>query len=254
MQETIKATGEKDMTKKVGTWWIRDGLEARRTEARGFGDVLDCLSSFQWTEDHGDSNVIRKDFVETASYTERVDQVDFMFMCSHGSYDPDKSSTWGEAFRTSDGTVRCTNAIDWGKNDLEYFSSHACKLLYHSSSNSVGRWISAFERLHYMFGFHTVSHSGKDQEDRGRKFATYAAFHLFFPEEFRGMVPVYTLRAAWKKANQEVEGSSVKWAYLRANGNNQSGNWVNTYNESLETGEPNDPINNREFWTAKGSC
>ena len=51
------------MAKRVGTWWIKDGLEERRTEARGFGEVLDCLSSFSWTEDHGDNNVLKKDFV-----------------------------------------------------------------------------------------------------------------------------------------------------------------------------------------------
>ena len=237
------------MAKRVGTWWIKDGLDDRRKEAQSFGEVLDILSSFSWTQDHGDSNVLEKDFVETTGYAEKIDQVDLMYMCSHGSYDPEDSSTWGHAFRTWDGTVETSESIDWGKGDLEYFSSHACKLLYHSSSNSVGRWIPAFKRLHYMFGFHTVSNSGNDQEDRGGKFAIYAALHLFFP--FFGS---YKLRKAWKKACIETESSSVKWAYLRANGNTSGGTWVNTYNERLETGEPNDPTINRDFYTAKGSC
>ena len=121
------------MAKRVGTWWIRDGLDARRDEARGFGSTLDALNDFDWTEDHGDSDVLKRDFVETSEYTEKVDLVDVMFMCSHGSYDPDDSSTWGHAFRTSDGRVRTSDDIDWGKGDLELFSSHACRLLYHSS-------------------------------------------------------------------------------------------------------------------------
>jgi hypothetical protein len=237
------------MAKRVGTWWIKDGLDARRKEAQSFGEVLEILSSFSWTQDHGDSNVLKRDFVETPSYTEKIDQVDLMYMCSHGSYDPGDSSTWGHAFNTWDGTVETSDTIDWGKVDLEYFSSHACKLLYHSSSNSVGRWISAFKRLHYMFGFHTVSHSGSNQEDRGGKFALYAAWHLLIP--FFGS---YKLRKAWKKACIQTEGSSVKWAYLRANGKTSGGTWVNTYNERLEIGEPNDPTTDRDFYTAKGSC
>ena len=241
------------MAKRVGTWWIRDGLDDRRKEAQGFGDVLNSHSSFSWTEDHGDNNVLKKDFVETANYAEKVDNVDFMFMCTHGDYVPDDSSTWGEAFLISDGSVRISDSINWGKADLEYFSSHACKLLYHSSSNSVGRWIPAFERLHYMFGFHTVSHSGKNQRDRGEKFALYSAFHLFLPAGFPLFI-WFTLRGAWKKANVEVEGSSVKWAYLRANGETSSGQWVNTYNERLEIAEPKDPTNKKSFFTAKGSC
>jgi hypothetical protein len=243
------------MAQRVGTWWIKDGRDERRKEAQGFGDVLANLSSFSWTQDHGDSAVVKNDFVETAGHAEKVDEVDLMYMSSHGSYNPDDASTWGHAFSVSDGTVRTSDAIDWGKNDLEIFSSHACKLLYHSTSNSVGRWIAAFKRLHYMFGFHTVSNSGKDQEERGEKFAAYAAWHLFFPSGFMFGPDSYTLRAAWKKACCETEGSSVKWAYLRANGRPYAGGpWVNTYNERLEASEPNDPVVEREFWTAKGSC
>lgn len=241
------------MAKRVGTWWIKDGWDQRRKEAQSLGEVLEILSSFDWSQDHGDSNVLKKDFVETADYAEKIDRVDIMYMSSHGNYDPDDSSTWGHAFNVWGGTVNAANTIDWGKSDLEYFSSHACKLLYHTSSNSVGRWINAFKRLHYMFGFHTVSHSGSSQEDRGAKFGLYAAFHLFFPF-FPFFGTSYKLRTAWKKACCETEGSSVKWAYLRANGNTSSGTWVNTYNERLETSEPKDPINNREFWTAKGTC
>lgn len=238
------------MAKRVGTWWIRDGLNARRDEAQGFGEILDLLSSFDWTQDHGDSAVLKKDYVETSGYSEKVDMVDLMFLCTHGQYDPDDSSTWGKKFATSDGSVSSGDSIKWGKVDLEYFSTHACRLLYHSSSNSVGRWISAFKKLHYMFGFHTPSYSGTNQKKRGSKFALYAALHLFFPWFFSG----YTLRTAWKKANVEVEGSSVKWSYLRASGKTSSGQWISTYNDKLQTTEPKDPVNDRTFWTAKGSC
>ena len=45
-------------------------------------------------------------------------------------------------------------------------------------TNSVGRWIPAFERLHYMCGFHTSSYSGGGQNPRGTYFAAYGgAYH-----------------------------------------------------------------------------
>ena len=237
------------MAKRVGTWWIRDGVEDRRREAQGFGEILELLPDFDWTQDHGDSDVLERDFVETPEYNEKVDLVDYMFMCTHGSYNPWDSTTWGRAFSTWDGTVNCAEDIDWGKWDLEIFSSHACKLLHHSSDSRVWRWIPAFKRLHYMFGFHTDSFSDPPQAERGKKFAIYAALHLFFPW-FSG----YTLREAWKKANVEVEGSSVEWAYLRTSGDSSSGSWVNTYHEQLQVGEPTDPVSHRTFYWSKGTC
>lgn len=140
-----------------------------------------------------------------------------MFMCSHGVYNDKDSSTWGRTFATSSGNVSVSDSIEWGQNDLEIFSSHACKLLYHSSSNTVWRWESAFKRLHYMFGFHTVSYSGKGQRDRGKKFASNAVAHIILKLALGIQIPGMTLREAWKKANIEVEDSSVKWAYLHSN-------------------------------------
>ncbi len=242
------------MARQFGTWWIKSGMDERRDEARSFGDVLEHVPSMYWTEDHGEGDVVKKDFVKTPGYAERVDKVDGLYMSSHGSYNPDDEPTWGHAFCTYDGVVQASDAIEWGHSDLEFFASHACKLLYHSATNSVGRWIPAFSRLHYMFGFHTVSNSGKDQEDRGGKFATYAAFHLFFPPGMPWFAASYPIRTAWKKACIETEDSSVQWAYLRANGRTTGGTWVDTYDERLEVAEPNDPVNDREFYTCRGSC
>jgi hypothetical protein len=242
------------MARNVGTWWIRDGLDDRRDEAQGFGSALANIPGFAWTQDLGDSNVLRQDFVNTANYTERIDLVDAMFMCSHGVYNDNDPSTWGLTFATSNGNVSVSDSIEWGQNDLEIFSSHACKLLYHSSSNEVWRWEPAFTRLHYMFSFHTVSYSGKGQRDRGKKFASNAVTHIIINNLLGVRIPAMTLREAWRKANIEVEDSSVKWAYLRAEGNNASGQFVGTYGETFESGEPGDPIQNRTFFYLNGSC
>jgi hypothetical protein len=73
----------------------------------------------------------------------------------------------------------------------------------------------------------------------------YAAWlHAVMP-----WVPQYTVRDAWKMANVAVEGSNVEWAYLRA-----TAPGADTYNEKLGTTEPADPVTNRSFWTAHGSC
>lgn len=227
------------MARRLGSWWIKDTIDGRRIEAQGFCSLLDSISGFDWTQDHGDSNVLEKDFVETANYSEKVDQVDAVMMSSHGN--PNEFSVW-------DGRVSTWDTIDFGKGDLEIFATHACKLLEHTNTNSVGRWIPAFKRLHYMFGFHTSSFSGGNQKWRGMWFAMYAAY-LYYVFGLS-----YTLREAWKKANVLVEGSSVKWAYLRCTGTDSQGNSASTYNEKLRTTETKDPTHNRSFWTAKGTC
>lgn len=225
------------MTKYVGSWWIKDGIDGRRIEAQGFASLLNGLSGYCWTQDHGDSAVREKDFVETASYTEKVDLVDAVMMSSHGN---------PNGFSVSDGSVSTSDTIRFGKGDLEIFATHACSLLEHSASNSVGRWCGAFDRLHYLCGFHTSSYSGGGQNARGHYFAMYAAwlaavFPFFAP---------YTVREAWKMANVLVEGSDVQWAYLRA-----TAPGAETYNEIFNTSEPADPVGaGRTFWTARGSC
>lgn len=224
------------MARRLGSWWIKDGIDGRRIEAQGFASLLGSLPGYDWTEDHGDSNVLEKDFVETASYTEKIDKVDAVMMSSHGNTN---------AFSVSNGSVSTSDTVRFGKGDLEIFATHACKLLEHSSSNSVGRWIPAFDRLHYMFGFHNSSYSGGGQNARGTWFAIYAAwYHAVIP-----WMPQYTVRESWKKANVMVEGSQVEWAYLRA-----TGTGANTYNEVLGIGETADPTTNRSFWTSHGPC
>lgn len=224
------------MARTIGSWWIKDGIDGRRVEAQGFASTLDSISGYDWTEDHGDSGVVRKDFVETANYTEKVDNVDAVQMSSHGN--PNGFSTWNGSVTTSD-------SIDFGKVDLEVFATHACKLLEHTAANPVGRWCPAFERLHYMCGFHTSSYSGGGQAPRGQYFAMYAAWlHAVIP-----WMAQYPIRDAWKMANVAVEGSNVEWAYLRA-----TGNGADTYNELLTPSEPSDPTVNRTFWTKRGTC
>ena len=224
------------MARRIGSWWIKDGIDGRCLEAQGFASLLNTISGFDWTEDHGDSDVLEKDFVETAHYTEKVDEVDALQMSSHGN--PGGFAVW-------DGSVSTGDTIRFGKSDLEIFATHACNLLEHTSANSVGRWCQAFDRLHYMCGFHTGSFSGGGQNSRGTYFAAYAAWlHAIVP-----FLPQYPVREAWEMANIVVEGSDVQWAYLRA-----TADGANTYNEMLTSGEPVDPVVNRSFWTAHGSC
>jgi Family of unknown function (DUF6345) len=226
------------MGNRVGSWWIKDGIDGRRLEAEGFASLLGVLPQFDWTENHGDSNVLESDFVTTSGATQRSDSVDALQMSSHGS--PNGFLVW-------QGSVTTSEAVDFGKSDLEIFATHACDLLEHSTSNPVGRWIPAFKKLHYMLGFYTSSYSGGGQNSRGTWFAMYAAYLYYHPLVFLSFdMPV---REAWAEANEIVEGSDVRWAYLRAEAANAP-----TYNERLREAEANDPVTNRTFWTANGTC
>lgn len=226
------------MVKRVGSWWIKDGIDGRRLEAEGFASTLGSLPQFDWTENHGESDVLESDFVTTSGATQRTDSVDALQMSSHGN--PNEFLVWG-------GSVTSSEAVDFGKSDLEIFATHACDLLEHTASNSVGRWIPAFQRLHYMLGFFNSSYSGGGQNSRGTWFAFYAAYFFYRPLLFlRFDMPV---REAWAEANEIVEGSSVRWAYLRAEAANAP-----TYNERLREAEATDPVTNRTFWTASGTC
>jgi hypothetical protein len=224
------------MARNIGSWWMKDGIDGRRIEAQGFASTLAAISGYAWTVDLGDSNVVKKDFVETANYTEKVDLVDAVMMSSHGN---------PNGFSVNNGSVTTGDTIKFGKGDLEIFATHACKLLENSAAHPVGRWCASFDRLHYMCGFHNSSYSGGGQNARGQYFAYYAAWlHAVLP-----WMPQYSVREAWKMANVMVEGSDVEWAYLRA-----TAPGADTYNEVLGTGEPVDPVANRSFWTAHGSC
>ena len=224
------------MARTIGSWWIKSGIDGRRIEAQGFAAMLDSIPGFDWTEDHGDSAVLERDFVETANYTEKIDNVDAVQMSSHGNPD---------AFSVSNGSVSTSDTIRFGKGDLEIFATHACHLLENSTAHPIGRWCGAFDRLHYMCGFHTSSYSGGGQSPRGQYFAMYAAWlHAVIPFN-----PQYTVREAWKMANVMVESSDVEWAYLRC-----TGSGADTYNEKLTSGEPADPTANRSFWSNHGSC
>jgi hypothetical protein len=224
------------MARTIGSWWIKDGIDGRRIEAQGFAATLSPLADFEWAIDRGDSGVVEKDFVETASYSEKVDEVDAVQMSSHGN--PDAFAVWNGSVSTSD-TIR------FGKGDLEIFATHACHLLENSAAHPISRWCKAFDRLHYMCGFHNSSYSGGGQNARGQYFAMYAAWlHAVIP-----FMPQYPVREAWKIANTLVESSDVEWAYLRA-----TAPGADTYNELLTGSEPVDPTVNRSFWTAHGSC
>jgi hypothetical protein len=205
-------------------------------EAQGFASLLGGMSQFDWTEDHGESGVLKSDFVTTSGAVQRTDSVDALQMSTHG---------WSDGFLVSGGSVTTADSIDFGKFDLEIFATHACDLLEHTSTNSVGRWIPAFERLHYMLGFHNSSYSGGGQNARGTWFAIFAAWGYY---SFWGMwdMPV---REAWAEANEIVEGSNVQWAYLRA-----ESAAAPTYQERLREAEPADPTSGRSFWTARGTC
>jgi Family of unknown function (DUF6345) len=135
-------------------------------------------------------------------------------------------------------------AVDFARSDVEVLASHACGLLEHTPRNSAGRWIPAFERLHYLLGFHDDAYSGA-QHPRGSLPAAYSAWLQY---TFFGAFDL-PVREAWAEANELVESADVHWAYLRATSPE-----ADTYDERLRAGEQPAPAAGRTFYTARGTC
>lgn len=129
--------------------------------------------------------------------------------------------------------------------DGDVLVSYACGLLEHTPENPVGRWIPAFDRLHYLLGFPGPSYSGGGQDPRGALLAAYASG---LRDTFAGAFDL-PVREAWAEANELVEGPDVQWAYLRATSPE-----ANTYRERLGAEEPDTPASDRSFILALGTC
>lgn len=100
---------------------------------------------------------------------------------------------------------------------------------------AVTRWDSAFNGLHYIFGFNSVS---RDVKDRGRIFAQY-------------LNDGFKFRVAWKKACQETESSDIRWAYIRAvqeGTDTENDHWIN---KGYVSNPPDAPTS---FVFRDGSC
>ena len=171
----------------VGVEWINNydwlpKLSHEHEDAGGFYDELiqnaGWIGSFNW----GDGNAWEDDFKRTdknGNAPSWADSVDFCYFTGHGS-------PWGFNFRSDvpdDNTVESdqysgplNGDLRLGRSNLEWLALEVCNTLQWEATsgratyNVFDRWRAAFEGLHIMCSFTTVS---LDLPTPGRYFAAY---------------------------------------------------------------------------------
>jgi hypothetical protein len=220
----------------IGVEWIQDyhgqgNLGKTRSQAEGFYNTLSGVRSFNF----GDDSAWDQDFEEqgvgapaTGTDTIWADSVDIVYLSGHGNA---SGVIFGLKTR-DDGRMRSTE-VRWGNGRLKWIAPDACEVL--RDSLATARWRAAFQGLHYMLGFHTLS---TDEAHRGRVFADY-------------LNQGWRIRDAWILACQDTEGSDTQWAYLRADAAG-----TNTFNDRWigEGFVSPDPTNPTSFVYIRGSC
>lgn len=190
---------------EIGIEWVNDyhsaswpDLENCQEEAERFQTRLNGVSVFNW----GDDLAWDQDFEQSGASTWHpsgtdhlwADDVDIVFYSGHGQ---SSGPRFGET--NQDTGEPKHSELQLGNKDLEWAVFDACYVL-EEGGKYYDHCYDIFQGLHYMFGFHTISH---DSPSRGEIFADY-------------LNAGETVRQAWINACQETEDADVEWAYLRA--------------------------------------
>lgn len=222
----------------IGIEWVNkyngyaSDLHNNDDNAKGFYTTLDGIREFDWGDDNAwDQDFEEKNVGSPPAGTDEIyaDNVDICFFSGHGS---PSGPSFGRRDR-DDGRARFTE-LKLGNRQLEWIIFDACQVL--NEDGVFDRWVRTFHGLHYILGFHSNT---SDSPRRGRVFAENLN---------RG----WTVREAWIRACEETEGSSVEWAYLRADSPG-----TDTYNDhwwgkGYVSPDPN-PDDSTLFY-GRGSC
>ena len=196
------------VNKYHGRAGLRD-LSNNDENARGFYYTLHGIREFQWQNDWAwDQDFEEKYAGAPTAGTDQfyADNVDICFFSGHGS----PSAALFGVTQYDDGDAKHTE-LRLGNRQLEWIIFDACEVLRFDNWAVFSRWgWPVFKGLHYILGFHTITN---DRTSRGRKFA-------------ERLNSGWRTRTAWIRACEETEGSSVRWAYLRAGTSN-----ANTFND-----------------------
>jgi hypothetical protein len=231
----------------VGVEWVnkyhgRAGdLSNNDKNAGGFYDEIRSISKpgFEYTGrfNFGDDYAWDIDFEEPGNASSWIDDVDIAFFSGHGGPN-------GPLFGVDDhddGQAK-PGEVKLGNKDLEWIVFDACQVLQHTASNSVARWLGAFNGLHKMLGFHTTCF---DVSNRGREFA-------------KKLKEGWSVDSAWIYACELTEGPGTKWAILEANEAVPEDDEAQTdvQNDHLHGFGyvSSDPKENIILWYASGAC
>lgn len=171
-----------DVTLEAGTEWlgVPYGLTGTEKNAKGFRDQL-AAGSGPWhiSFSYGNDLVWETDF--STSNDVYVDAVDFVFYTGHANENGWVANEHGNGVRKMvDYSIVGTSPGDpgdlWGQGDLEWMVIAACGPLQDEAfitggGNAFDRWRGAFDGLHIMFAYGTVS---GDTDDEGRRLILYA--------------------------------------------------------------------------------
>lgn len=224
----------------IGIEWVNQyhgrasNLSNNDNNARGFYQRLQGVRQF----DYGDDLAWDQDFEHSgvgspSSGTDQIyaDDVDIAFFSGHGA----QTNLMFGVTTHDDGAARNTE-MRLGDRDLEWIVFDGCNALDFANGAIWNRWgWPVFDGLHFILGFSTVCY---DRKDRGEKFADR-------------LNSGWTVRDAWIRACVESENSSVRWAYLRANGSGADTFSDHWWGKGSVSADPRPATN--LFWL-DGSC
>jgi len=211
--------------KEIGTWSIED-----YSDHDGINDLdyahFEAYQWYQYLGGNGYSREVRNldDDAEEAHWEcatfggdDTVDDLDAIYFTGHGF------SVLFAFNLDTDGDDECERFVspfecEWGEDDLEWIYLHCCSALDEGDKTD---WNYAFDGLHGICGFDTVSYVWSD----GRT-GYYTAYYI---------VQGYSVGDAWKTATENTQFSNVTAAIYRAQ------IWIDSqvydyYDEELDEG------------------
>ena len=162
---------------------------------------------FSWS----DQNAWEQDFKDPSKGGDDsnwTDHVDMTYWQGHGA--PTGFSFAGCS--SNDDTFLANTDARWGNGDVEWMSLFTCLVLAEESGGQRWwqRWGPAFDGLHQINSFHTVSYHSASHG------GTYANYLLRNP--FLWWNKPMSVRTAWAQASIDDQPSSVVWASMGAIG------------------------------------
>ncbi len=203
---------------EVGVEWVENygpcgfgNLPGLRTDAESF---YNALGNIGWTKsfDWGDGNAWESDFEKSSvggSDYYYGDAVDFAYFTGHGSPD----AFYFGSPSDGDGAITCrvhTSEASWGETDLEWLVLKACQTLEFSDWGVFDKWSPAFQGLHQILGYDTITYSYSMGDTFAKHMTGYWSWYWFWYV----WNPPKQISSAWYQANIDIQPSDVWSATL----------------------------------------
>lgn len=218
---------------------VCSGLPHTKENLASFNNAFTGRSipvEFSWS----DANAWEQDFKDPSKGgddSDWTDHVDMAYWQGHGS--PTGFSFAGCS--SNDDTKLSNTDARWGNGDLEWMSLFTCLILEGTSGGKAWwqRWGPAFDGLHQINSFHTIS---KHSSDHGVQYANYLLRSNPLP-----------VRKAWAAASIDDQPGEVVWANMGVIGPNGSVN-MNEYFWNKGTVGPDIPASAvTGYWYLRGN-